>query len=57
MMTKGESNMTMRYRLGREIGTLICIKVVLLGALYFLFFTEPAPNDPSSVAAHVMGDR
>ncbi|MEJ1970264.1 MAG: cytochrome oxidase putative small subunit CydP [Rhizomicrobium sp.] len=49
--------MTMRYRLGREIGTLICIKVVLLGALYFLFFTEPAPNDPSSVAAHVMGDR
>lgn len=48
--------MTARIRLGREIGALLCAKLVLLFALYFLFFS-PAPHDAPDTAAHVMGAR
>jgi hypothetical protein len=46
-----------RRRLGLEIGALLAAKLVLLIALYFAFFAQPAPNDPSATAAHVMGAR
>jgi hypothetical protein len=44
-----------RRRLGLEIGALLAAKLVLLSALYVLFFATPTPNDSPAVAAHVMG--
>ncbi|MEI9888778.1 MAG: cytochrome oxidase putative small subunit CydP [Rhizomicrobium sp.] len=51
--------MPARHRLGREIGALLCAKVILLGALYFLFFGpgHRAPHDAAATASHVMGER
>jgi hypothetical protein len=46
-----------RRRLGLEIGALLAAKLVLLTALYVLFFAQQAPNDPPATAAHVMGSR
>ena len=51
--------MSARIRLGREIGALLCAKLVLLVALYLLFFSpgHRAPHDAQGTAAHVMGAR
>ena len=48
---------TARRRLGLEIGALLAAKAALLGTLYVLFFTAPAPHDAPATAAHVMGNR
>ncbi|HEY0299923.1 MAG TPA: hypothetical protein VGC36_01215 [Rhizomicrobium sp.] len=51
--------MTARIRLGREIGALLCAKVVLLAALYVLFFSPAhrTPQNAAATAGHVMGTR
>ncbi|MEI9994737.1 MAG: cytochrome oxidase putative small subunit CydP [Rhizomicrobium sp.] len=46
-----------RRRLGLEIGALLAAKLVLLAALYFLFFSQHAPNGPAATGAHIMGVR
>ncbi|HXC55877.1 MAG TPA: hypothetical protein VNU97_11330 [Rhizomicrobium sp.] len=47
----------MRQRLGREIGAVIAAKLVLLCALYFLFFAPDhrTPSDAPAVGAHILG--
>ena len=47
----------MTARIRWEIGALLCAKVILLIALYLLFFTPAhrTPQDPSATAGHVLG--
>jgi len=46
-----------RPRLGREIATVLAIKVVLLTGLFFAFFSPSHRTvaDPAAVSAHLLG--
>ena len=44
-------------RLGREIGAVIAAKLVLLTALYFLFFADRPPHDARTTTTHIMEGR
>lgn len=46
-----------RRRLGLELAVVLTAKLILLGALYFLFFTGEVANDAPATASHVIGDR
>jgi len=49
--------MTSRVRLARDIAAVIGAKLVLLTALYFVFFAERPAHDAPAIAAHVLGER
>jgi len=58
MASQGSDRMIrVRRRLGLEIGALLAAKLVLLTALYLLFFTQPASDSPPAVATHILGAR
>jgi len=46
-----------RRVLGREIAAVLFGKLVLLTALFFLFFSHPTANDAPEVSARIFGTR
>ncbi len=44
-----------RLGLVREIGAVLLVKLVLLTALFVLFFSHPTANDAPRTSAHIVG--